>query len=915
MDAVRAGRAGKVPELLKPLSPAERKACLAELKLLRKEVREWDWSRWDERTKVQRAVLLAGAGCHTGAAAAAAWIGGRNLRGWQAPPAPLLLDVLGGRDADWLADLAHRLAARTATAEQDYPLVSRLVRLAGCPVPTTDGHVTGWAEAMDRVHGPRGRRALLEVLRNDEDTRELAPRLFDTAGLARPLVWMQHREAGDTWPEALAALAADGVLERGPLIDRTVARLLRGGKQDELRFALRMLECLELTADEERARVADWSALLSDAPSSVASRAQAVLSRLVERGEVTARELADVSDAVLFRTEKKLVRAQLVVIGKALKRSPDSADELLVPVAGAFGHEDTGIQERALKLAGRFLAKAGERTRREVADAMGTLGPLHRALAAEQLGADVPRLPEAVDLPPYEELLPQVPRERRLDPAPESSAELVEEVAVLLKSRSVQDAPAAERALDALVRHAYRDREGLVLALRPALSGVWWYEWEETSVRHLHDVDLVVAALIGRISQEDLHRDRSRAPKVNACVHESLDAVWSARALEAAHAVLARPLPCLLATPTWHSGTLDAAELVERLRAYRREDAEPVPVDFTQALLRMRVRPEDRAALTEEAAALGTRAGERLAAWLSADESPVVAARGERTAPEQAGQTNRAGQTKQSSNWWRSGPLGALRALLEPREQLVTPQGLPAVLRWVGRPVEPQQWQCSHWPGGSQRHWAAVLPGERETFASWMVPSIAQGWADGNDLLPGIAEAHGTAGPGVHLAVACGLGAQDAPGRLAAVDALLVLAARGDLDGALLGSSLTALLDQGVVKPNRLADALRTAASTGAYGTVWSVLAGSLPGLLTPGRAPHGLSDILSLAAECVERCGAGGAVPGLAEVAGRSGRSLYVQQAQRLSAALRHGDGNGDKNGNGQPTDQSTPKVAQNVQ
>ncbi|MFI6644137.1 DUF6493 family protein [Streptomyces sp. NPDC050504] len=912
MDAVRAGRAGEVPGLLKPLSPADRKACLAELKALQKEVREWDWNRWDERGKVQRALLLAGAGCHTGAAAAAAWIGGRNLRGWQAPPAPLLLDILGGRDAAWLADVAHRLASRTATASADYPLVSGLVRLAGCPVPTTDGHVIGWAETMDRVHGQRGRPGLLEMLRKSEDTRELAPRLLDTTELARSLVW-SYREAGDTWPEALAVLAADGVLDRGVLIDRAVARLLRGGKQGELKFALRLLECLEPTADEERARVADWCALLSDAPSAVASRGQEALARLVERGEVTARQLAEVSDAVLFRTEKKLVRAQLVVLGKALRHSPDAADELLVSVAGAFGHEDTGIQERALKLAGRFLAGAGEETREEVAHAVGALSPMHRALAAELLGAALPPQPDEEEPPPYEELLPPAPEELRLDPAPASSAELVEEVAVLLKSRSVADVPTVERALDALVRHAYRDRKALVEALRPALSGVWWYEWDESPVQYLSHVDLVVAALIGRVSVPDLHRDRSRAPKTDACVHDSLDGVWSARVLEAAHTVLTRPVPCLLATPTWGSGALDPAELVERLRAYRQEGVEPVPVDFTQALLRMRVRPEDRAALAAQAAELGTRAGERLAAWLTSDEPPLAALRAEQEQPRAL-----------RSKWWRSGPLNALRTLMEPREQLVPQQGLPAVFRWVGRPIQPHQWHCSHWPNGSRRRWAAVLPGERETFASWMVPSIAQGWAESNDLLPAIAEAYGPAGPGVHLAVACGLGAPDAPGRLAAVDALLVLAARGDLDGALLGGSLTALLGQEVVKPNRLADSLRTAASTGAYGTVWSVLAELLPGLLTPGTAPRGLSDILSLAAECVEHCGAGGTVPGLAEVAGRSGRSLYVQQAQRLQAALRHGDGSRDGNGgdgnggdggsgDGQPAGQSAPELAQN--
>lgn len=135
--------------------------------------------------------------------------------------------------------------------------------------------------------------------------------------------------------------------------------------------------------------------------------------------------------------------------------------------------------------------------------------------------------------------------------------------------------------------------------------------------------------------------------------------------------------------------------------------------------------------------------------------------------------------------------------------------------------------------------------------------------------------------------MATALGARHAEDRLAAVDALLVLAARGELDTALLGRDLAELLALGTVKPNRLADAARTAAATGAYATTWAVLAGALPAVLADGPA-RGAGELLAVAADCVEHCGAAGPLPeGLAEAAARKGGSQLATQARRLRTAL----------------------------
>jgi hypothetical protein len=74
-----------------------------------------------------------------------------------------------------------------------------------------------------------------------------------------------------------------------------------------------------------------------------------------------------------------------------------------------------------------------------------------------------------------------------------------------------------------------------------------------------------------------------------------------------------------------------------------------------------------------------------------------------------------------------------------------------------------------------------------------------------------------------------GLGARHAQDRLAAVDALLVPAARGGLDTDRFGADLGQSVRHGAVKPVRLADAVRTAAATGANATIWGVLRQALP--------------------------------------------------------------------------------------
>ncbi|MGW4032068.1 DUF7824 domain-containing protein [Streptomyces sp. NPDC004838] len=870
LETVRSGKAHEVPVLLKPLTPAERRACLAELRALRAEVRGWGTDRWRERSRTQTALLVSGAGCQTGAAATASWIGARDLRNGRVPHR-LLLDVLSGRDAVWLGDVAHRLAARASTVEDDYPLIHELVERSGCPVPTSDGYVSSWARGMSHT-GKSGLRRLGE----DPHTAVLVPRLFEIPRLPDHVQWHSDPEVPDHWPTVLTELTGTGVLERSTLVDGSVSRLLRGGRPNEMRFFLTLLRRLELSTEEERARVSDWVGMAADGSGAVAAHAQAVLGRLAENGSLPARSLADMSGAVLFRTEKKLVRAQLVLLGKVLRKDPATAPELLPVIADAFGHEDIGVQERALKLVARHLSAVDDGLRDELKASAVLLSPVHREAAVQTFGELPADQPEA-----YEEVLPAVPRPRRVAPVPDSVAELVEEVVVLLRNREESDA--FERVLDGLVRLGHREPEPLAAALREAVAGHWLLSAADERLldRHLgrnpNGIAVVIAALIDRVSVRTLHDAVARSSS-DRCPHQALGGITKARLWEAAFRLRTDPLPFLLAAPTRHTGALEPDVLVERLREYQRLGSVPAPVDFGQALLRVERGGDGPASDAAAAAArLGTREGDRLAAWLTGEAPEIRVLRtGGEPEPEDDG-----------ASLVRRGARNTRHRLRDARERVAIQRDFPKSFHWLGRALEAHP-HCFHWADWAP-DWRAVLPHDREALAAWMLPGLLMAAADGQRgvtrSLVSLAEAEspaGPAGPALHRALAVGLGDRHADDRLAAVDALLVLAARGQLDTARLGHELAELTGHGKVKTNRLAEALRTAAATGAYGTTWSVLAVALPRLLRAGTPTRGLGEILAVAADCVERCG-GSAVP-----AARTAQSAETAQTARTIQATR---------------------------
>ncbi|GGR04503.1 DUF7824 domain-containing protein [Kitasatospora griseola] len=871
IERVRAGDADGVARELAGLTPAQRRDCIAELKEVRREVDEKPWLK----REVLQALMVAGAGCHT-ATAAAAWLstGGPWSRQDDSWDQPALLTVIESRPPEWRSTLVAALARRRATSwgTKTYLLLEHLVRTTGCDVPTTDGFVTRWCLGRTWTYSSH-RNAIVvaagatlwERLSKDPFVPLLTPRLFELDEIGAVLDGPRDEQCPeDWWPTCLIRLAEQGTLDRGELIDRCLARLARGGRTSDQRGFLKLLQAFAPTPEERMARARSYLTLL-DALPFVAAHAQQVLAGLDEAGLLPPGLLAEASAAVLLRSEKKLVRSQLGWLDGAARRDPARADEVVLATAHAFGHPDPDLQGRALGVTARHLPRAGAAVLPQLRAAAELLNPAHTARAGELLGGELPAPAEA-----YRELLPPVPMPVPVPGPLDSPEEVAEELAAVLVGDP--DAIAFERVLDGLVRHAHRDRPALTRSLEPVLRAHEWsgtHRFADCSPQAVLHVALAAA---GRTTPDPLRGGCSTV----------FGNVLAGRLEEAADGIRSGRTPFLLATPTSATGTLDAATLVDRLAAYEAAGLEPGPADLSQALLR--AMPTEDAEVLAAAERLGSPVGQRAARWLRSGGLPAQPSTRRRFTPAQdlvgGGRVYEfegvvltvidqpgAGSAKQCG--------GA--------DDRLTPEFAELVGPLVHSGLRTTRYRYST----PSRHWLAALPNHREELAARMLDAFAH--TDGRGaarLLPHLIEADGPAGPAVHLAVGYGLGARWPEDRTAAVDALLLLAARGDLDGPLLGRELAELLLIGAVKANRLTDALRAVAATGAYGTVWSALAAALPQLLTTVPA-RGTGELLAVAADCARRSGARGPIAEVSAAAERGGASRVVKEARALREVL----------------------------
>ncbi|NUS15564.1 MAG: hypothetical protein HOY69_29920, partial [Streptomyces sp.] len=795
----------------------------------------------------------------------------------------LTLLLLDHRDRDWQRDLALRLAEWLPADRGHGPwlITYGLAAWTETDLPATDGFIRGWVTQGDLIswQGHREIRewfadqgwrepvprhtTLLSWLRAEPRLAEYVPRLFEVDDVGSELADPKAARFGaeNGWPEALTTLANEGVLDRDALLDQCLAKLLRGDRPGNLRGFVALHDRLAPSPDEVAARVGTYVRLAADGAGTAAKAAQKLLKALDTDGRLEPRDFEELCTAVLTRSETTLATAQLTWMDKVVGRDRAQAPALAGAAALAFGHPATAVQERALALAGRWLAYVGPDVQAQLRDAAGSLDAALQHEAARVLG-------DTGDAPAPSPRLP-APQARKLPPVVGSPGDLAERFAALLVARTIEPME-LERVLEGAVVQFHADADAVARAFAPLAArhparedaGGWTASGLNLGLDCLMDVLAGRSARIAGAAWTALAEGHSA----------SLDTIPLRRIHEVAAQLQGGKAPFLLATPTRADGSIDLAVLAERLDRFRAEDVTPWPDDLEQALLRL-----PRGAHAGLADRLPAPSGH--ATGLPEFASFHTHPRGVEEAPDAFGY----GQT--------SAPrvVPVMTAATEPDAGT-----LAAVLSRTPDPMDPHPYYWPYWDGRTNRLmglWPAIAPHHPDVIAAHALPilfsQVESTSNTGDAVLPLLAESGDAAGPVVHLALAYGMTAAGAASRTAALDALLTLAALGRLDGPLLGQVVAALWHEQIARPNRFESVLGEAARAGAAAEVWTAVRALLTHVAGQPSL-KGLPALVSLGAECAAAGNIRGGVPELDALALQSKPVRLAKEAKRLQEILR---------------------------
>ncbi|GAB6903712.1 DUF6493 family protein [Kineosporia succinea] len=862
---------------------------------VRSEMGEPRWTE-DPRRSALPSVAVAAVALLPSSSAAATLLGRASLKmHWDFLPAHRMAAVAAARGVDWLPDLASRLALKLPRDpdETGWPGVAELIVVTGAPVPEHDTFVNGWAAWLRR---PTWGRVWPEAVPERVTTMcgrllegpflpVLLPRVFEINGTGLLLAQPEAEVAA-----SLVALAGADRLERGELLDGCLMRLAQPDRPGALRFFTQLHDLLRPTEKELAERAYDYADLAAAAPSPIAAFALRHLRTLLDAGLLDTDVLLGVAPTVLERSEKGTVRAMITLLDRAVSESPQRAGDITAVLAATFGSPVYDVAEKALGVVLRRLKRLDAAELGVVSEQAALLPPdlREKARAAGLVPAGAPESPAETP----ELTLPVA----EFEPWPEPIADLAGLKAALEGQLELSGWVAREHIMEAVVRlgarypDEVRELQRVLWSLANGVHGFWgragyWAaDWNVGQAEFLRKASWPYDPLMLTLS-EQVHRVERFVANRDALLRgEMLPHLqtWSdyphrvvlLRMAEAGLGLAGQlpdhdgPAPeLLLATPTDRSGRLSAEVLLQRLRRAEADGWQPWPLDLEQALLRLPRHVDGE--VRKAASGLTSPAGLRFAAWLEAGPLP---------APEQrVGGGVRAREGSYRAAEGRPGgvrvvdiePSGELRSGLHRALFRIEHNQPPFTRSWVGAPPP-----------------ADVFPDHREVISAWAltdIEAVREGRAI--DLLPAGPDLDEPAGAATSLLIAYHLGSDSAAGRAAGVDAVLGLVAAGQLDGAVLGEQLGALIADGPVVGSRVYPELAEAARAGAAREIWPVLVAMLPYVLD-GR-PAGLPDLLALAADLAGRFSDGGPVPGLDAVADRPGSGKAVQQARRLRAAI----------------------------
>ncbi|MFI7618296.1 DUF6493 family protein [Nonomuraea terrae] len=864
LDRIETGSVASLVAFLDGLGDDDKRAIARHLPAHLSERGRAGWEAEQRVRELASLYRLAGAACLSGAEQVASWLNRRELRRVEPEAdAARMMSVLANRSLEWRRDLAVRLVRRLRPATGptwrrmealgNWDLAAALVVETGAEPPENDAFVSGWVLRMAlRQQANRG----APVLAGDRLLDHMLPRLFQAQGVADGLTWGRVWADGHTIIGELVALARTGRVPRQALLDGCMSRFLTGVDAADAGSFVTLWR--ELKPETAEIPVADFVRVLPSASSPVLQLAMEELHRAESAGTLDAGLFAEAVQALAYRPEKKNMAAAVKWIADAPPARGGAAAAALVPVLDV---DTPSLRERAVRVAVKLAPHTTEPDREAIREA-GTRLPadLRRRLAAAYGAVDEVR-PEPVVVPAL--TATSLPA---LAPPIASVPELAAE---LDRPLWPQDPARADRILAALVELTHHDRDAVVAGLQP-----WW----RTQWRHPFDASIYVYGMSGGDEHIGFLLSRCALAVVSPADSRELTKLLNGEGRWPSHEpALQRfvqqrfrevislfergeTVPVLLATPTSPTGHVDAATLVARME--RLNGTEPLEHDFLQALLRLprRIDPE----LAARAERLPSEAGRRLAACLRDGGLPDPLVTWELEAFDRPGSYH--------------------QSLQEAHARLAPPEGVPGPLAelWTLVPK-------TGYPAFSRNMvwWPSIMPSHREAVAAYLLECLP-GFMD-VEVVAALTHNDGPVGLATASTIVAGMSHPVPAQRARAADAILTLAAHGELPAADLGRALGHMVVGEQVKLNRITGILDEVSAAGAHAEVWTALAQAVP-LLLPGpgeKAKAGLGKLLTVAVRAAVLTGAQDDLPGLAELAARKGSSLLIHEARRLYDAI----------------------------
>lgn len=806
----------------KKLAPVVRKAA------------EWGASQQHDAVSLALAVLGTLGGARQ-AASALPWGAERSDQEFVS----LAIQVLRDRAPHWLPMLPQALLREASGVW--WQLVRALVREGLATRPEEPEYFTSMPYGAAPLNRP-----VVESLRQDAGLLDVELwLLLGTEGAGRRLAqhdsWLDkpHQyplgpepvpRPEDTWRMALVTLAETGEIDRERVLDAVLAAPLRDWAPVDLAWFVGLHEALEPTLDEVGTRQGTYARLLTVEHGPSVRLAQRQLTRLLADPRLEPAPLLVASGSTLGRSDKASVSAQLRLLSALATARPDADVTDVVRVA--FEHPRADVRDQA----GKLLKKLGADDRHSV-----------------------PLLAPAFVAPE------QVPR-----PSPERVVSVADEdelADLILRLLEEADDPIeVERALDGLLRFADRSPAAADVLLRRADEVEYYVDDPRFA--------LVTLARAWLIPRPRFRRERWAIHLAHAHFGQrpadplSFYGVAGRRLSDIATAIRTGPT-IGLALPTFTDGTIDAADLAERLASIGGHDEPPA---YEAGLAVLRVAP----------ARLGELAGHGVGT------TGRVVGHAIRRVQDRAHRWER--ETRSLPTRWEWQEPVRL-TLFHDRTSLSgadTPVDALLALadRWERASAEYEFGEYAARFEQTIAFCSLMVPHHLDVLAAHVHPQLVRDLAKERGVTAPVLDALARSScrlrePG-SSALVLGLAAKDARIRTAAQDALVDLARYGLLDGVMLGQQASAHLADDLVVGKRVSTGLTevSRADDAAVLPVLAALEALLPAL--PGRRDAGA--FLELAADLAERTSRRVSLPAEFEAMARGkSASMVARSARRL--------------------------------